>query len=148
MFRLNSPVPAMILLEPAIEPIEAAPATEATVIVIDRAHLGRFTMGNLSLEAEVLSLFIEQAPVYLERLKTASTQKDWFAAAHTLKGSARAVGARQVADLTEAAERLRIDTCGPRRAEAVRSIADALDRAARTIAAITDELAQTTGRGA
>lgn len=138
----------MILLDSATETVEPVVAPPDTTDVIDRAHLARFTMGNLPLEAEVLGLFIEQAPVYLERLRTASCQKDWFAAAHTLKGSARAVGAREVADLTETAERLQIDVCGAQRGEAVRSIAQALDRAARRIAGITDELARTAGRRA
>ena len=45
------------------------------------------------LEQEILALFIEQAPVTIDALKHAHTKRDWSIAAHTLKGSARAVGA-------------------------------------------------------
>ena len=74
---------------------------------IDHAYLGRFTLGNTSLEHEVLELFADHAPTYLLRLMAASTDRAWYEAAHTLKGSARAVGARQVGALAEEAERIK-----------------------------------------
>ncbi len=63
---------------------------------IDFTYLGRFTFGNRELEREVLYLFAQHAPMYLASLKTAETSKAWHDAAHTLKGSARAVGAVRV----------------------------------------------------
>jgi HPt (histidine-containing phosphotransfer) domain-containing protein len=80
----------------------AAPASAA----IDFAHLRRFTLGDAGLELEVLRLFIDQVPITLADLKRASTSKQWATAAHTLKGSARAVGAWRLAKLAEGAERL------------------------------------------
>jgi len=71
---------------------------------IDHAHLGRYTMGNRALEVEVLELFAGQAPLTLADLRRADTAKAWHIAAHTLKGSARAVGAFEVADLAALAE--------------------------------------------
>jgi HPt (histidine-containing phosphotransfer) domain-containing protein len=71
---------------------------------VDHAHLARYTMGNRSLELEVLQLFAEQAPITLQQLRAATSTKDWHVAAHTLKGSARAVGARAVAKAAEIAE--------------------------------------------
>lgn len=71
---------------------------------IDRAHLSRYTFGNAALEIEVLGLFAGQAPETLAWLRTAETAKAWRDAAHTLKGSARAVGAWRVAELAERAE--------------------------------------------
>jgi HPt (histidine-containing phosphotransfer) domain-containing protein len=73
---------------------------------IDLTHLRRFTLGDKSLELEILGLFIEQVPMTLESLKSALTEQDWKMAAHTLKGSARAVGAWRLAKLSERAERL------------------------------------------
>jgi HPt (histidine-containing phosphotransfer) domain-containing protein len=71
-------------------------------IVIDDDHLGRMTLGDRSLEREVLEIFARQAALTLDRIAGASPQKA-AAAAHTLKGSARGIGAWRVA---QAAERL------------------------------------------
>src|SRR5262245_64507770 len=80
----------------------AKPAATA----IDRADLARFTLGNESLAREVLELFAAQAPLYLAALQRASSEREWREAAHTLKGSAGAVGARQLQRLAELAERV------------------------------------------
>ncbi len=72
---------------------------------IDHRHLGRYTLGNRALEIEVLQLFAGQAPLTLAELAAATTEKAWHIAAHTLKGSARAVGAWEVARIAEVAER-------------------------------------------
>lgn len=74
---------------------------------IDHAYLARFTLGNTSLEHEVLQLFADHAPTYFLRLMAATTDRTWYEAAHTLKGSARAVGAREVGLLAEQAERIK-----------------------------------------
>ncbi len=83
----------------------AASRTQARA-PIDRVHLARFTLGNLDLEIEILGLFAMQAPDTLRQLKAALTEKAWRDAAHTLKGSARAVGAKSVGDCAERAEAL------------------------------------------
>ena len=80
-------------------------ADAAAAPILDRAYLARFTLGNEMLEREVLGLFADQAPAYLARMQAAATQVDWREAAHTLKGSAAAVGAVKVARLAEAIER-------------------------------------------
>ncbi len=74
---------------------------------VDLVHLARYTLGNRSLEREVLGLFHTQSEIYLQRLKEADLDKDWADAAHTIKGSARGIGAWQVARSAEAAEALR-----------------------------------------
>ena len=76
----------------------------AAAAPIDHAHLARYTLGNLALEIEVLQLFSGQAPSTLQALEAAGDAKAWHMAAHTLKGSARAVGAGSVARAAEAAE--------------------------------------------
>jgi HPt (histidine-containing phosphotransfer) domain-containing protein len=73
---------------------------------IDWAHLARFTLDDKALEYEVLGLFAMDAPRYLAKLYAATDGRDWVEAAHTLKGSARAVGAWAVAECAEAAEKL------------------------------------------
>jgi len=63
---------------------------------IDIAHLRRMTLGDASLEREVLSMFSAQASRLLSAL--AALPPDAPALAHTLKGSARAIGAFAVGD--------------------------------------------------
>lgn len=71
---------------------------------IDLDHLGRMTLGERSLEREVLALFDRQAEMLLERMSHAD-QAVVAAAAHTLKGSAVGIGAWRVAKAAEAVER-------------------------------------------
>ena len=96
---------------------------------IDRAHLARFTLGDVALEIEVLDLFLGQAPLTLASLADARTDKAWRDAAHTLKGSARAVGAFSVARAAQHAERSGHRLLGVARLEALSHLADALDDA-------------------
>lgn len=86
--------------------IEPKPAAAAAAKAIDLEHLRRFTLGDQQLEQEILALFIEQAPLTIKSLKRARTSRDWITSAHTLKGSARAVGAWRIAALAEQAESL------------------------------------------
>ncbi|XSG82835.1 MAG: Hpt domain-containing protein [Methyloligella sp. ZOD6] len=80
-------------------------STEARkTAAIDRVHLERYTLGDPDLEQELLSLFADQSGVYMERLREAKTSAAWRDAAHSLKGSAKAVGAFLVAAAAEAAE--------------------------------------------
>lgn len=73
---------------------------------IDRAHLRRYTYGNADLETEVLELFCGQSSTLLDQLKQATDADAWAFASHSIKGSARAVGAWRVAELAERAERI------------------------------------------
>jgi HPt (histidine-containing phosphotransfer) domain-containing protein len=73
---------------------------------VDLAHLSRYTLGERALEREVLELFCAQSAIYLERLRGARSGKEWQEAAHSLKGSARAIGAWRAAAAAESAEAL------------------------------------------
>ncbi len=64
--------------------------------IIDLAHLGRMTLGDPAIEREVLAMFAAQAWDLTERL--AAVPADASTLVHTLKGSARAIGAFRVAD--------------------------------------------------
>ncbi|HLC08770.1 MAG TPA: Hpt domain-containing protein [Methyloceanibacter sp.] len=71
---------------------------------LDRAHLSRHTFGDLGLEREVLDLFRTQSLIYLSRVKAARSDIEWRDAVHSLKGSARAIGAWRIAEAAERAE--------------------------------------------
>lgn len=70
---------------------------------IDVTHLGRMTLGDASLEREVLQLFDRQAEILLTRMQQAVPSAA-AAHAHTLKGSSSSIGAWKVARAAEAVE--------------------------------------------
>jgi HPt (histidine-containing phosphotransfer) domain-containing protein len=80
----------------------AEPSREQKQSIIDDDHLSRMTLGDRSLEREVLEIFARQTVLTLKRVVGAAPARA-AAAAHTLKGSARGIGAWRVA---RAAERL------------------------------------------
>ena len=63
---------------------------------IDFEHLKRMTLGDAGLEQEVLAMFAAQSAKLIGTLATLPAEAP--ALAHTLKGSARAIGAFGVAD--------------------------------------------------
>jgi HPt (histidine-containing phosphotransfer) domain-containing protein len=69
---------------------------------IDIDHLARMTLGDAGLEREVLAMFSGQAVSLLGALS--SLPPEASALAHTLKGSARAIGAFGVAQAAEGLE--------------------------------------------
>lgn len=81
-------------------------AAAGRVPPIDLAHLRRYTLGDVAIEREILDLFFAQMPETIAALRTAQTCRDARRAAHTLKGSARAIGAWAIAKLAEDAEAL------------------------------------------
>jgi HPt (histidine-containing phosphotransfer) domain-containing protein len=88
---------------------EAAPVLDkerAPHCAIDHDHLRRYTLGDQQLEGEVLELFAKDLPRSVRALRTARNDREWWVAAHTLKGSARAVGAWRVAGAAAAAEQI------------------------------------------
>ncbi|HXW42245.1 MAG TPA: Hpt domain-containing protein [Xanthobacteraceae bacterium] len=77
--------------------------TDDQPTVIDADHLGRMTLGDRRLEREILELFVRQTALMLERIAGAQPPSA-AAAAHTLKGSARGIGAWRVARAAELLE--------------------------------------------
>ncbi|MEO6012975.1 MAG: Hpt domain-containing protein [Devosia sp.] len=71
---------------------------------IDIEHLTRQTLGDSSLEMEVLRLFDEMSHVYYQRLESSTTVPDLLRNLHTLKGAASGVGAFALAELARVAE--------------------------------------------
>jgi HPt (histidine-containing phosphotransfer) domain-containing protein len=70
---------------------------------LDLTHLFRMTLGDHGLEREVLALFDQQVDMLIARM--AAVDPSCVAAlAHTIKGSARGIGAWPVARAAEAVE--------------------------------------------
>ena len=83
--------------------IHSAPPLAPVEQAIDLDHLSRMTQGERSLEREVLQLFDRQATMLTVRMREAAPPVI-AASAHTLKGSARGIGAWRVARAAEAVE--------------------------------------------
>ncbi len=81
----------------------AAPPLAPVDQPIDVDHLARMTLGDRSLEREVLQLFDRQAAMLLARMRQ-TPPAVVAACAHTLKGSSRGIGAWRVAGAAETVE--------------------------------------------
>jgi HPt (histidine-containing phosphotransfer) domain-containing protein len=126
----------MIQLSRSVLGMIAAPsiAPGAGEHAIDLQHLSKMTLGERALEREVLELFHQQATMLTGRMREAAPAVI-AASAHTLKGSARGIGAWRVARAAEAVERAAsdevrlktaVDTLGASVSEAKAEIADLL----------------------
>ena len=98
---------------------------------IDLNHLSRMTLGERSLEREVLALFVRQADILLAKMNLENPAIA-AAAAHTLKGSAVGIGAWPVARAAEAVEQA-VDAELP---EAIGSLSVAIEQAREAIAGL------------
>ena len=78
---------------------------------IDFEHLKRMTLDDAGLEQEVLAMFAAQSAQLIGRL--ADLPEDAPTLAHTLKGSARAIGAFAVADAAARLEAVLADGDDP-----------------------------------
>jgi HPt (histidine-containing phosphotransfer) domain-containing protein len=99
---------------------------------IDTEHLQRMTLGDADLKREVLAMFAGQAVSLIGTL--ASLPADAEALTHTLKGSARAIGAFRVADAAESLEAAIQSGDDP--AQALAELQDAIAQARAAIDAI------------
>ena len=84
---------------------------------IDFDHLQRMTLGDAAIEQEVLAMFSAQTADLVAKL--AALPADSSVLAHTLKGSARAIGAFAVADAAA-----RLETAIARGFDAIAALAD------------------------
>jgi HPt (histidine-containing phosphotransfer) domain-containing protein len=99
---------------------------------IDIAHLRRMTLGDASLEHEVLAMFSAQAIGLVGALATMPSDAGMLT--HTLKGSARAIGAFGVADAAGCLEA--VIQSGGDPAPALAELSDAVAQARMAIDAI------------
>jgi HPt (histidine-containing phosphotransfer) domain-containing protein len=114
---------------PPLPPL--APGDDA----IDLDHLQRMTLGDVGLRREVLAMFLRQTNELLVTL--AAGPGDGAALAHTLKGSARAIGAFGVAVAVEAFEAAIRNGIDP--APALAEVEVAVARARALIEAILEQ---------
>ena len=92
----------MVELSTGIAPV-TGPSPAPVETPIDLAHLARMTLGDASLEREVLQLYDRQAHMLLARMRQV-TPTAAAAYAHTLKGSSTGIGAFKVARAAQAVE--------------------------------------------
>jgi HPt (histidine-containing phosphotransfer) domain-containing protein len=107
----------------------AALRSGAEGAVIDTEHLSRMTLGESSLQREVLALFDRQADMLLPRIRGGAPAMA-AVSAHTLKGSAVGIGAFKVARAVEQVEQARDAQIGA----AVDTLAAVLEEAKAEIA--------------
>ncbi|HWU26313.1 MAG TPA: Hpt domain-containing protein [Rhizomicrobium sp.] len=96
---------------------------------VDLVHLAKYTGGDRVVNAEVLSLFLNQSIEILEKLGQALREgnaKVWREVIHSLKGGARGIGAFQLAD--EAAKAENTDPAADQ-SQAARALAEIQSRA-------------------
>lgn len=80
-----------------------------TARVLDWVHLRHQAAGDVDLMREVLGLFLEQGEKVVTALETVDDLADWKLHTHTLKGSARGIGAFEVAAAAELCEQAPLD---------------------------------------
>jgi hypothetical protein len=127
--------PALVVdsVDKSVDTIVAPPlAPDAQSI--DRAHLFRMTLGDHALECEVLQLFDQQAGMLIARMGEVNPA-GIATLAHTLHGSARAIGAWAIAGAAEALEVAAKSKSAELRS-AKQTLARTVDDARRTIAAL------------
>lgn len=98
----------IVLSSGLIDPV-SAPSLSPVERPIDLEHLSRMTLGERELEREVLALFDRQAGMLIVKMREA-VPAVVSAYAHTLKGSARGIGAWSVARAAEAVETVANET--------------------------------------
>ena len=92
---------------------------------VDFAYLERFAAGDAAVIAEVFALFRQQAAEWRPRLRAG--EPGWRDVAHTIKGSARGIGANGLGEAAARAEEV-----GP---EGLPQVVAALDDVLAAIAA-------------
>jgi HPt (histidine-containing phosphotransfer) domain-containing protein len=100
---------------------------------IDIDHLGRMTLGDAGLERQVLAMFSAQTASLVEAI--ARLPADAFVLAHTLKGSARSIGAFRLADAAD-----RLETALAEGNDTARPLDELADAASQARAAIATML--------
>lgn len=127
-----------MLKSAAVNHVDNRPDGRDAAPALDLVHLSRQTLGDQALEIELLRLFDGQNAQFADRLRAPRRPDDMRARAdlaHTLKGSARAVGAFALGEAAEAYEEaLRRDD--ERSAALCQRLVAEIERAHREIGAL------------
>jgi HPt (histidine-containing phosphotransfer) domain-containing protein len=96
--------------------------------LLDLDYLRRQTFGDTTLEGELLALFERQSARLAGVIADSQAHRERLDAAHTLKGSARAVGAWRLADEAERLEAALRDGGTASLSALLRSLAELAER--------------------
>ena len=103
---------------------------------VDFAYLENYAAGDMALVDEVLGLFREQVELWRPMIRV-EAGRGWGDAVHTLKGTARGIGAFALAEACDRAEKSEKE---PERAPPLlEAVHDALDAALADVAAYQHE---------
>jgi HPt (histidine-containing phosphotransfer) domain-containing protein len=98
---------------------EERPGSGVDPAVFDREHLSQYTNGDPALERELVTLFLDHFAPVRRQLEGAQSAYDWKFAAHSLKGSARSIGAPQLGTLAEKLEVMGFEATEPSKKQAL-----------------------------
>jgi HPt (histidine-containing phosphotransfer) domain-containing protein len=107
---------------------------------VDFSYLETYAANDQAVIDEVLSLFREQAEIWMRLLDPDSASNAWRDAAHTLKGAALGVGAVQLAEVCATAEQA-AGLSSVERTFRLDRVRDAMDATLADIAAYAHEQA-------
>lgn len=82
---------------------------DSSVVDIDWDQLSQLSEGSSEFELELLQMFTEDLPIYIEEIKNAVTNEDLVTvkrAAHQIKGSSGNVGAKKIESLAAELEKI------------------------------------------
>lgn len=119
---VEKPVARDALLN-ALQQILSATTGEAPV---DLQHLAQYTAGDKTIERELANLFSTSSDRYLLTMAEKGAGQDWRIAAHSLKGSAKGIGAGRVAQLAEHAESIAGEVAGDKQTVILAELRDAV----------------------
>jgi HPt (histidine-containing phosphotransfer) domain-containing protein len=77
--------------------------------IFDLEHLRQYTGDDRVLQRELVNLFLGHFAPVRTQLDTARSTEEWKFSAHTLKGSARSIGAPAVAALADKLDAIEFD---------------------------------------
>jgi hypothetical protein len=89
------------------------PSLDSSVVDIDWDQLSQLSEGSPEFELELLQMFMEDMPIYLEEIKTAVVNQDLITfkrVAHQIKGSSGNVGAKKFETMAAALETVSLET--------------------------------------
>ncbi len=90
---------------------------------IDFDHLNQYVGGDIGLTKEIFSLFKNQVDMWSRSLVADADDEIWAGLTHSLKGTAKAVGATRLAEVCESAEDLIGEGARPEQRRAARQVA-------------------------
>jgi len=127
--------------------MERCPMT-TPLALLDRNHLMAMTGGDKALALEVIDIFREQAAIWSRLMDPHADPKQWADAAHTLKGSSLSIGALQLAQVCERAEKAGRADVPPGKTAAAVLLGDVRDALAHTLEEAAKAAYELAGKGA